>query len=306
MARACPACARPNGDRAAKCLYCSEPLETLSEIDAASPVETQLEIATPSVEDRHLVILIPGRAPDDEAVESLADAAEMSLYEARLSLAATRPRVFRRIEEFFARALSEQLSAARIPHYVVSEISVRALPVSRAHAVKLEAGHVDVGVDGLNVAVPYQDIQLLVRGEIAREHHDDKKLTTTRGANRSLSPGLLLHLYSREASVAIEIDPEGIAWPQLGGATSPSALLNLENFIDVIEERARGVTVDRGFDLEPPVFSRASGDGQDFAQILSSRGAPRGALYDNQDQFRDYARWRYRLERHLRKTSRPG
>ena len=61
--------------------------------------------------------------------------------------------------------------------------------------------------------------------------------------------------------------------------------------------------VDRGFDLELPVLSRV-GHGSDLAQILSGRGSPGGVLFDNEDQFRFYARWRYRLERHLSNLNR--
>lgn len=212
--------------------------------------------------------------------------------------------MFRRLEELFARGLSEQLEAGGIPHYVVAERAVRALPVSRAQSVRLAAKHFDVTLDGRNLAIPYEDILLIVRGEIARENHDDKKLATTRGATRSLSPGLLLHLYSKEASVAVEIDPEGFSWPALGTEPSRSALLNLEMFLDALEQRVSDVPVDRGFDQEPPVFSRATADGQDLSQMLSGPSPQRGVLYDNQAQFRFYARWRYRLERHLRKADR--
>lgn len=301
MARSCPACERPNGDQATKCLYCSEPLEPVAHTDAEVGDEANIAIAPPE-SDRYLVILIPSAPADDHKVETLADAAGMSRYEARLSLASTRPRVFRQVEELFARGLSEQLQAARIPHYVVSEQTVRALPVSRAQSVTFAPMHFDVILEGRRLAIPYRDILLLVRGEIARESHNDKRLATTRGATRSLSPGLLLHLYSKEASVAVELDPDGFSWPELGAGSSRSALLNLENFLDAVEQRASGVAVDRGFDREPPVFSRAAGDGQDLTQVLSGSAPRGGVLYDNQNQFRFYARWRYRLERHLHKA----
>jgi hypothetical protein len=254
--------------------------------------------------DRFLVILLPSVSVDERMVASLADAAGMSRYEARLSLASTRPRVFQRLEEVFARGLSEQLQASRIAHYVVSEQAVRSLPISRAQSVILAEKHFELSIEGRRLAIPYRDLRLLVRGEISRESHDDRKLATTRGATRSLSPGLLLHLYSEEASVAIEVDPESFAWPDFGAESSPSALLNLERFLDAVEARASGIPVDRGFDREPPVFSRGAGDGQDFTQILSERAPRGGVVYDNQEQFRFYARWRYRLERHLRKADR--
>lgn len=308
MARSCPACSRPNGDQAAKCLYCSEPLEPIPPLPGTGSGpedEPGLELAPPPEIEGHLLILIPGAPPDDRQVESLAGMAGLSRYDARLNLASTRPRVFRRLEsEELARRLSDQLRACQIPHYVVSEQSVRALAVSRAQSVKLEPKHLEVRLEGRNVSLPYASLLLLVRGEITREKHNEKNVATARGASRSLTPGLLLHLYSHEASVAVEIDPESIGWPDFDGTLSKSALLNLERFVDALEERTSGVPVDRGFDLEPPVLSRASGGTQDLAQVLSG-GSSGGVLYDNQEQFRFYARWRYRLERHLRHARGP-
>ena len=46
-------------------------------------------------------------------------------------------------------------------------------------------------------------------------------------------------------------------------------------------------------------------DGQSVPRVFSSKRRQRDEvplLYDNEDQFRFYARWRYRLERHLSKS----
>jgi len=237
-------------------------------------------------------------------IESLSDVAGVSRYDARLSLSSTRARILRRVEsDFFARGLSEQLRASRIPHYVVSEKSVLALPVSRAQRGELRERTLELSVEGATLSIPYEDMVLCVRGEITRENHNERKLATAEGANRSLSPGLLLHLYSKEASVAVEVDSESFTWPSSSHEPTRSALLELEHFLDSIEGRAPGALVDRGFDHELPVLSRA-GDNSDWAHMLSSSGSPGGVLFDNEQQFRFYARWRYRLERHLRQASR--
>ena len=304
MARPCPSCTRPNGDNATKCLYCSAPLAP-PPLPAADAEESPTLAPLPApAADWHLIILIPSGPPDDGMVESLADVFGVSRYDARLSLTSARPRVFRRMEgDLFARGLSERLKTSRIPHYVVSEQSILTLPVSRAQSAELNQRELEVSLEGRTLSIPYEDILLFVRGEITRENHNERKLATAKGANRSLSPGLLLHLYSKEASVAVEIDPESFAWPNFDHEPTRSALLNLEHFLDAVEDKTPVVVVDRGFDLETPVLSRA-GDGSDLAQILSGRGAPGGVLFDNEDQFRFYARWRYRLERHQRKASR--
>ena len=274
-------------------------------LPAAAEDETSDLVPLPVAEvDWHLIILIPSGPPDDRMVESLADAAGVSPYDARLSLASTTPKVFRRMEGGrFARGLSVQLKASRIPHYVVSEQSLLTLLVSRAQRGVLKERALEVSLDGTALSIPYEDILLCVRGEITRENHNERKLATAKGANRSLSPDLLLHLYSKEASAAVEVDPESFTWPSFGHEPTRSALLNLEHFLDALEDKSPGVLVDRGFDRELPVLSRA-GDGSDLAQILSGSGSPGGVLFDNEDQFRFYARWRYRLERHLTRASR--
>jgi len=65
MARACPACGRPNGDAATTCIYCVAPLPP-AEVMPPAPVET----VGSAPGDRHLLILLP-----TEARPSLDDAA---------------------------------------------------------------------------------------------------------------------------------------------------------------------------------------------------------------------------------------
>ena len=59
MARACPACGRPNADTAARCLYCVAPLSA-----ASTPVSVPAE-APP---ERHLLILLPSGEGDYEDI----------------------------------------------------------------------------------------------------------------------------------------------------------------------------------------------------------------------------------------------
>ncbi|HLE69664.1 MAG TPA: hypothetical protein VJH87_08285, partial [Vicinamibacteria bacterium] len=87
MARACPACGRPNGEAATKCLYCVAPLPPV-EVLPPAPVEA----AGPASGDRHLLILLPTKARDDADIVALSRIASVSAYDARLSLASPRPR----------------------------------------------------------------------------------------------------------------------------------------------------------------------------------------------------------------------
>jgi hypothetical protein len=298
-ARACPACGRPNSESATKCLYCVAPLP---------PIEGQppVPVGTPApATDRHLLILLPSPGWDEASVAALSRIASVSAYDARLSLSSPRPRLFRRLDNGEeARRFSEELSSARLAHYVVPETSVTDLPVARASALDLRDRHFEVSLDGASAGIgpaPYAELLLLVRGEITRERHDERKLGSTRGASRRLTSGSRLHLFLREAPVAIEIDPDVFDFRFLQEEKSISALLNLEKLIARILERAPGLVVDRGFDLEPLVLSRAGGGDITDALAATDRG-PSGVPYDDEANFRFYARWRYRVARHVSRS----
>jgi hypothetical protein len=247
------------------------------------------------------LIFLPGEARE-EAVAALSRIASVSAYDARMSLSTPRPRLFRRLEsEAEARRLSQELAEALIPHYVVAESSVTSLPVARALAVELSDCHFEPILDSAFPRVgptPYKDLLLLVRGEITRERHHEKRLGSTKGASRRLTPGLRLHLYTRDARVAVEVDPDLFDFRLSNEDKTPSALLNFERLIGRIVERAPGLSVDRGFDQEPLVLSR-SGGGDVTDSLASSDHGPEGVPYDDEVNFRFYARWRYRVARHL-------
>jgi hypothetical protein len=256
----------------------------------------------PAPPDRHLLILLPKEPGDEAGIAALSRIASLSAYDARLSLSSPRSRLFRRLDsEGEARRFSEELSTAQIPHYVVSEASVNALPVARASSIDFRERHFEVILEGAAPILThaYGDLLLLVRGEITRERHDERKLGTSKKASRRLTPGLRLHLYLRDPSVAVEIDPDVFDFRSLGDQKSASALLNFEKLVARIQEQAPGLIVDRGFDLEPLVLSRAGGNGDVTDALASSDRGPEGVPYDDVANFRFYARWRYRVERHL-------
>jgi hypothetical protein len=252
------------------------------------------------------MILLPGEGAQEEGIREFARIAGVSPYEARLSLSSARPRLFRWLDsEAEARRLSSNLSSARVPHYVVSEAAVLALPVARAKGLAFQDRHVEIRIEAnpgaspapSNLTVPLSDVLLLVRGEITRERHDERRLGTTRSVSRRLTPGVRLHLYPREASIAIEIDPESFDFTALGSERSAAALLNLERLLARLVERTPGTELDRGFDQEPAVVARSVGLDLGDALAEAKRGSE-GVFYDNEAQFRFYARWRYRVARH--------
>jgi hypothetical protein len=291
VARPCPACGRPNADTAAKCLYCVAPLPT----PEAAPAAPE---AAPA--DRFLLILLPSGTRDDETIASFSRIASLSVYDARLSLSSGRPRLFRRLEgEEEARRFSEELFRARIPHYTVAESSVMALPVARAQNIDLQERHLEVTVDGSRMTTRYDDLFLLIRGEITRERHDEKKVGSPKGASRRLTPGMRLHLYPREAACAVEVDPDLFDFQLLGLEKTGSSILNLEKLIGRLTERASHLVLDRGFDLEPVLLSRGGVRGDIADALAASEGSRSGVPYDNEASFRFYSRWRYRVAWHL-------
>jgi hypothetical protein len=259
--------------------------------------------------DRHLLILLPTEVKDEGTLAELSRVASISAYDARLALSSPRPRLFRRLDsELEARRLSEALAAVRIPHYIVSEASVSSLPIARASALHLRERHFEMVLDGgteAGASASYGDVLLIVRGEITRERHDERKLGSAKGVSRRLSSGLRLHLYLRQSSFALEVDPESFDFRFLEEEKTSSALLNSERLIARFLSRAPGLAVDRGFDHEPPVLARAGGGDVTDALAATDRG-PSGVLYDNEASFRFYARLRYRVARHLSKVASGG
>ncbi len=262
--------------------------------------EASVEASSEVPRERHLLILLPSAARDESAIAALSRIASVSAYDARLSLSSGRPRLFRRVDhEAEARRLSQELSAAGIAHYVVPEASVTAIPIARASAIEFRERHLELVVDGSRATAPHEDLFLLVRGEITRERHDETKLGSAKSATRRLTPGLRLHLYSRDAAGAVELDPDLFDFRLLGEEKTASTLLNFEKLIARLVEMAPGLALDRGFDQEPLVLSRAGGSGDVTDALASSDQGPSGVPYDDEASFRFYSRWRYRVARHL-------
>jgi hypothetical protein len=298
MARSCPACGRPNADTATKCLYCVAALPPLEE-SLPSSSRSPAPVESPT---RHLLFLL-GAGPSDEArVEELSRIAGISAYDSRRSLSVPRPHILRRFEtEGDARRFSDELTAARIAHYVVAESSVLSLPIVRAMSCDLGERRFTIELDPASGSVGpagYEELLLLVRGEITRERLDETKVGSRKAASRRLSPGLRLHLYTRNATAAVEIDPEFFDFRALGAEKTSSAFLNLDRLVGRIQAMATSATVDRGFDFEPLLLSR-SGEADPLAALASSERGRTGVAYDDEAHFRFYARWRYRVERYL-------
>jgi hypothetical protein len=292
MPRACPSCGRPNADRAARCLYCTEPFEP------PSKEETQLEVSTAPrsfVSDRHLIILAPQSDDDvhDDKVRLFAEAVGLLPYDARLALQTKRHRLLRKIEGTSeAKELSERLEELGVDHFDVGEAEVEALSVKKLRWLELGSEHLVQGfLEGESLRTEYSDLALLVRGEIARERRRERQMSTPRGASRRLTSGLRLHLYGRESALAAELDPEQFDWSVLGSEQSASTPINFKLLIDGILGRAAHAELDRGFDWEPVVLTQSKCV-TELDSVLGKQTSVEGVVYDNEAQFRYYSRWR--------------
>jgi hypothetical protein len=219
----------------------------------------------------------------------------MDPYDARLALQTERPRLLRKVETAReAEDISARLASARIAHFTLAEIEVSSMEVVLIRSMELAEEGLRLGLaEGKLLFIPYRDLSLLIRGEIVREQHRERGLGTIQGSHRPLTSGLRLHFYATHATAVAELDPEQFDWGVLGEHHTPSTPLNFQRLVDEILQRAPSVVVDRGFDWEPAVLSRAE-QGTEVGSALAGEQSQQGvAVYDNQAQFRFYSRWRY-------------
>lgn len=121
-------------------------------------------------------------------------------------------------------------------------------------------------------------------------------MATTRGASKRLTPEHRLHLYAIDAKMAVELAAEQFDWSVLGAERSISTPINFKRLVDEILGRTEDLELDRGFDLEPVVLSRSESETEVDAMLGAGEKNREGANYDNEGQFRFYARWRYLVE----------
>jgi hypothetical protein len=197
-----------------------------------------------------------------------------------------------------AQETSNRLVEAGIAHFTIDQAEVESIEIVPVRHLFLGELGLELGfAGGQELTNSYRDLLLLVRGEIVRETHSERRMATVKGATRPLTPGLRLHIYAKNTAAAAEVDPEQFDWSILGDSRSPSTLLNFQRLVDEILLRARTAVLDRGFDWEPVVLSRAQ-EGSEIGSVLAvEQGGQKATTYDNESQFRFYSRWRYLIAR---------
>lgn len=292
MPRACPACGRPNSDQAIRCLYCTEPFGAEDEVELSStpPIPTS---------ERHLIILAPQRDGTAESkIGSVSEVLGLTLYDARLALSTNRYRLLRKVEDREeAEEISRRLEQVGVDHVELAEGDIDALPIRSIEWLRFRSDHMEMHLAGEGAAaMSYQEVLLLVRGEITRARHSERRMATPRGASQPLTPGLRVVLFEKTSKFAAELDAEQFDWSAMEEQQSSSTPMNFKRLIDEILQRSTGARLDRGFDLEPVVLSR-SGLESGVDALLDSSKTREGVVYDNGAQFRFYARWRYLVAR---------
>jgi hypothetical protein len=192
-----------------------------------------------------------------------------------------------------ARELSGRLHELVVKHFDIAESEIEAVPVEEIQRIHFTNEHLELGLkEGALRRVDYSHLILLVQGEIRRERYRERRMATPRGASRPLTPGQQLHIYAIDSREAYELDPEQFDWSVLGEEQSPSTPLNLKRLIDELGRRSPRMEIDRGFDWEPAVLTRAAADSE-VDSMLREEKSGGGVMHDNQSQFRYYSRWRY-------------
>ena len=262
-----------------------------------------------STTDWHLIILSPQSETDtgDSKIQSFAEVTGLAAYDARLWLQTRRHRLFRKVHDASeARGLSERLDEMGIRHFTLAEADVQALPVETLRRIELGSRSLELSLaEGQRQAIDYSDLLLLVRGEIRREQHQEKKMAIAKGAkgaSRSQTPGLRLHIYGVDASVSAELDSEVFDWRILAEDQSPSTPINFKRLTDKLLLLASQAKLDRGFDMESVVLSRSEAN-SGIGEMLQGQKGREGTLYDNGPQFRFYSRWRFLVERESHRTT---
>ena len=292
MPKHCPACGRPNGDQARRCLYCSCELADVL-------AEEKPSTGTGKATERHLVILLPQQNEDPQRLRPFAEAFGLSDYDARLALATDRARLIRRVEDLdAARRLSGELSTVAIAHYVVSERQVESTTITPIRRLMLD-DKLSFVTEAKQWHIAYEDLLLVVVGEIQRERYQEGLIASSKGASAPLTPGSRVHLFTRDSQTAIEIDPESFDWARTLDDASAAAVVNQQKLLDFLETKNPSLEIDRDFNWETPVTARVD-SGSDLSSMLTERDAKnRGQVHDNSAQFHFYSRWRYRLAKHL-------
>ena len=276
------------------CVYCGAPLP----VEAASPPPSVVTAA------RILVILDLAAATEG----AVASALGLSVFEAGQRRKRGGLQLHRIAEEGRAQEEAASFRAAGLEVLLVPEDEARTPPL---HALggSAEAGSLRLRSREGELLVRSEDLRLVVRGPIAREHQPSLRIRSLRSA--SLDGGYRIHLHRRDDPRPVELDPGNF---EFGFAVTGSSLLELLGWIGAV---APAVPVDDEFRRLPPELSLAAPS--TFGVMAAAAGLSRPdrgqpdyrprpllggfgadeppAVLDNLSQFRFYSGWRAAVER---------
>jgi hypothetical protein len=285
----------------ATCLYCGQPLpaELLSEREPAeagagpAPAPIPLETTAPEPSRTLLVLDL-----ETATTEVLAEALDLSSYEAGLLGRRGGYHLHRALAEEPARVESERLRAAGLTVELLPEAEARIRPL-RAVGGECGWGFLDLRTEEEPVTLRRQDLLIIVQGPIAREYQPVFRRRKVDIA--SLEEGYRVHFHRRSDPRPVEIDGANF---EFGTTVTGSTRLELEAWVEAV---SKGVPRDDGFRRTPPAFGVAEPEPRGPLAAAAALGrASRGrntegegesVVLDNAAQFAFYSGWRAALER---------
>jgi len=295
----CPSCGRPVAVARASCLYCGRPLADETRLATAPETVGPAMPAPAAAPEPPGTLLVLDLASVDEA--SLARAASLSAYEARLLVRRGALHVHRVLGVTEAEAEAERLRREGLVVFLVPEGEARIQPL-RALGGECSPEAATLRTEEGPLLVHREDLLLVVRGPIAREYRPSPKRRRVETA--TLEEGYRVHLHRRSDPRPVEIDASNF---EFGFAPTGSSRLELDSWVDTL---AVGLARDDEFRRLPPVLAPAEPEARSAlaaAGRLGRRprdeeGEDEAAVLDNARQFRYYSGWRAAIERRRTET----
>jgi hypothetical protein len=297
----CPSCRRPVAVARASCLYCGETLPpdaVVAPLDSSAAPPGSLEPAIPTEESssdpRSLVVL----DLEGARAETLEDALQLSTYEADLLARRGGYQLHRILEEASAGEEAQRLQEAGLKVEMLPESEVRTRPL-RALGGERRRGRLELRTEEDPLTLWRQDVLLVVRGPIARQHQPTYKRRRVEVA--SPEEGFRVHFHRFSDRRPVEIDASNFAF---GFTVTGSTRLEIDAWVEGL---GPDVPCDDGFRRLPPAFGiaapeakgplAAAGSLSRSSRARESGGEGESVVLDNARQFLFYSAWRGALER---------
>ncbi len=297
----CPSCRRPVAVARASCLYCGETLPpdaVVAPADSSDTLPGSLDPAIPTEESSSLprsLVVLDLEAARAEALES---ALPLSPYEADLLARRGGYHLHRILEDASAGEEAQRLREAGLRVELLPESEARTRPL-RALGGERRRGRLELRTEEDHLTLWRQDVLLVVRGPIARQHQPTYKPRRVEVA--SPEEGFRVHFHRYSDRRPVEIDAGNF---EFGFTVTGSTRLEIDAWVEMW---GPDVPCDDGFRLLPPAFGvaappangplAAAGSLSRSSRARETGGESESIVLDNAVQFLFYSAWRGALER---------